>query len=154
MLKRIPARFHGVGPFDRETGQTVESSGPPSFTAVFGDTMMKLAQDDSRIVAVTAAMEYGTGLAEFGRLFPNRFFDVGIAEQHGVVFAAGLAREGYKPVVAIYSTFVQRGYDHLIHDVCMQKFPVIFAMDRAGIVGEDGPTHHGVFDIAIFKIHP
>jgi len=149
-----PSRFHGVGPFDRETGQTIESSGPPSFTAVFGDTMLKLAQDDSRIVAVTAAMEYGTGLAEFARIFPNRFFDVGIAEQHGVVFAAGLAKEGYKPVVAIYSTFVQRGYDHLIHDVCMQKFPVIFAMDRAGIVGEDGPTHHGVFDIVFSRSIP
>ena len=149
-----PSRFHGVGPFDRETGQAIESSGPPSFTAVFGDTMLKLAQDDSRIVAVTAAMEYGTGLAEFARIFPNRFFDVGIAEQHGVVFAAGLAKEGYKPVVAIYSTFVQRGYDHLIHDVCMQKFPVIFAMDRAGIVGEDGPTHHGVFDIVFSRSIP
>ncbi len=116
--------------------------------------MVKLARDDSKIVAVTAAMEYGTGLAEFGRLFPSRFFDVGIAEQHGVVFAAGLAREGYKPVVAIYSTFVQRGYDHLIHDVCMQKFPVILAMDRAGVVGEDGPTHHGVFDIAFSRSIP
>ncbi len=149
-----PARFHGVGPFDRSTGQTLELPGPPSFTAVFGNTMCKLARDDSRIVAVTAAMEYGTGLAEFGRIYPNRFFDVGIAEQHGVVFAAGLAKEGYKPVVAIYSTFVQRGYDHLIHDVCMQKFPVVFAMDRAGIVGEDGPTHHGVFDIAFSRSIP
>jgi 1-deoxy-D-xylulose-5-phosphate synthase len=149
-----PARFHGVGPFDRETGQTIELSGPPSFTTVFGNTMLKLARDDSRIVAVTAAMEYGTGLAEFARIFPSRFFDVGIAEQHGVVFAAGLAREGFKPVVAIYSTFVQRGYDHLIHDVCMQKFPVIFAMDRAGIVGEDGPTHHGVFDIVFSRSIP
>lgn len=149
-----PARFHGVGPFDKATGQVAQSPGPPSYTAVFGNTMIKLAQDDSRIVAVTAAMEYGTGLAEFGRLFPSRFFDVGIAEQHGVVFAAGLAREGYKPVVAIYSTFVQRGYDHLIHDVCMQKFPVIFAMDRAGVVGEDGPTHHGVFDIVFSRSIP
>jgi 1-deoxy-D-xylulose-5-phosphate synthase len=105
-------------------------------------------------VAITAAMEYGTGLAEFARLFPNRFFDVGIAEQHGVVFAAGLAKEGYRPVVAIYSTFIQRGYDHLIHDVCMQKFPVVFALDRAGLVGEDGPTHHGVFDIAFTRSIP
>jgi 1-deoxy-D-xylulose-5-phosphate synthase len=149
-----PARFHGVGPFDKDTGKIVESQGPPSYTSVFGETMIKLAKSDPKIVAVTAAMEYGTGLAEFGRLFPTRFFDVGIAEQHGVVFAAGLAREGYKPVVAIYSTFVQRGYDHLIHDVCMQKFPVILAMDRAGVVGEDGPTHHGVFDIAFSRSIP
>ena len=149
-----PARFHGVGPFDKDTGKIVESQGPPSYTGVFGETMIKLAKSDPRIVAVTAAMEYGTGLAEFGRLFPTRFFDVGIAEQHGVVFAAGLAREGYKPVVAIYSTFVQRSYDHLIHDVCMQKFPVVLAMDRAGVVGEDGPTHHGVFDIAFSRSIP
>ncbi len=99
-------------------------------------------------------MEYGTGLAEFARLFPNRFFDVGIAEQHGVIFAAGLASEGYRPVVAIYSTFLQRGYDHIIHDVCMQGFPVVLAMDRAGIVGEDGPTHHGVFDMAFARNIP
>jgi 1-deoxy-D-xylulose-5-phosphate synthase len=99
-------------------------------------------------------MEYGTGLAEFGQIYPERFFDVGIAEQHGVVFAAGLALEGYKPVVAIYSTFIQRGYDHIIHDVCMQNLPVVFAMDRAGIVGEDGPTHHGVFDIAFTRNLP
>ncbi len=116
--------------------------------------MVKLAEKDERIVAVTAAMEYGTGLAEFARRFPTRFFDVGIAEQHGIVFAAGLAREGHRPVVAIYSTFIQRGYDHLIHDVCMQKFPVVLAMDRAGIVGEDGPTHHGVFDIAFSRNIP
>ncbi len=99
-------------------------------------------------------MEYGTGLAEFARLFPRRFFDVGIAEQHGVVFAGGLASEGYKPVVAIYSTFMQRGYDHIIHDVCMQGHPVVFAMDRAGLVGEDGPTHHGVFDMAFCRHIP
>ncbi len=154
VAEQNPARFHGVGQFDRSTGEIMEASGPPTFTAVFGGTILKLARDNSRIVAVTAAMEYGTGLAEFARLYPNRFFDVGIAEQHGIVFAAGLAKEGYKPVVAIYSTFVQRGYDHLIHDVCMQKFPVIFAMDRAGVVGEDGPTHHGVFDIAFSRSIP
>ena len=121
---------------------------------VFGNTVVKLAAKDPRVVAVTAAMEYGTGLAEFGHIFPNRFFDVGIAEQHGVVFAAGIAKEGYRPVVAIYSTFIQRGYDHIIHDVCMQGFPVIFAMDRAGVVGEDGPTHHGVFDMAFCRSIP
>ncbi|MBI5250391.1 MAG: 1-deoxy-D-xylulose-5-phosphate synthase [Desulfomonile tiedjei] len=149
-----PSRFHGVGPFDISTGRVEEQQGPPSYTTVFGKTLVKLAAKDPKIVAITAAMEYGTGLAEFARLFPKRFFDVGIAEQHGVVFAAGLAKEGYRPVVAIYSTFLQRGYDHLIHDVCMQKFPVVFAMDRAGLVGEDGPTHHGIFDIAFARNIP
>lgn len=149
-----PSRFHGVGPFDTETGRPEESSGPPSYTSVFGKTLVKLAGKDPKVVAITAAMEYGTGLAEFARLFPNRFFDVGIAEQHGVIFAAGLAAEGFRPVVAIYSTFMQRGYDHLIHDVCMQGFPVVLAMDRAGLVGEDGPTHHGVFDIAFARNIP
>jgi 1-deoxy-D-xylulose-5-phosphate synthase len=149
-----PSRFHGVGPFQTDTGRTEESSGVPSYTTVFGKTMVKMAGKDPKVVAVTAAMEYGTGLAEFARLFPSRFFDVGIAEQHGVIFAAGLAKEGFRPVVAIYSTFMQRGYDHLIHDVCMQGFPVVLAMDRAGLVGEDGPTHHGVFDIAFARNIP
>jgi 1-deoxy-D-xylulose-5-phosphate synthase len=149
-----PSRFHGVGPFDINTGLSHEHDGPPSYTTVFGKTLVKLAAKNPKIVAVTAAMEYGTGLAEFARLFPKRFFDVGIAEQHGVVFSAGLAKEGYRPVVAIYSTFLQRGYDHIIHDVCMQGFPVVFAMDRAGLVGEDGPTHHGIFDIAFARNIP
>ncbi len=149
-----PSRFHGVGPFDIETGKVHSQPRPPSYTTVFGKALVKLASKDPKIVAITAAMEYGTGLAEFARLFPRRFFDVGIAEQHGIVFAAGLASEGYHPVVAIYSTFIQRGYDHLIHDVCMQNFPVVFAMDRAGVVGEDGPTHHGVFDIAFARSIP
>lgn len=149
-----PSRFHGVGPFEITTGRIREKEGPPSFTTVFGKALIKLASKDPKIVAITAAMEYGTGLAEFARLFPNRFFDVGIAEQHGVIFAAGLASEGHKPVVAIYSTFMQRGYDHIIHDVCMQGFPVVLAMDRAGIVGEDGPTHHGAFDIAFSRSIP
>ncbi len=149
-----PSRFHGVGPFEIQTGKVAEPEGPPTYTSVFGKTMVKLAGKDPRVVAVTAAMEYGTGLAEFARLYPKRFFDVGIAEQHGIVFAAGLAKEGYRPVVAIYSTFIQRGYDHLIHDVCMQKFPVVLALDRAGLVGEDGPTHHGVFDMAFTRSIP
>jgi len=149
-----PSRFHGVGPFEISTGRIRETQGPPSFTTVFGRTMVKLAAKDPRLVAITAAMEYGTGLTEFAQQFPNRFFDVGIAEQHGVIFAAGLASEGYRPVVAIYSTFMQRGYDHIIHDVCMQEFPVVLAMDRAGIVGEDGPTHHGAFDIAFTRSIP
>ncbi len=154
MQSRNPSRFHGVGPFDTTTGKTAETQGPPTYTTVFGKTMVKLAGKDPKVVAITAAMEYGTGLAEFARLFPSRFFDVGIAEQHGVIFAAGLASKGYRPVVAIYSTFLQRGYDHIIHDVCMQHFPVVFAMDRAGIVGEDGPTHHGVFDMAFARNIP
>jgi len=154
MAEENPAQYHGIGPFDVQTGAVEKSEGQPTYTAVFGKTMVKLAAKDERIVAVTAAMEYGTGLAEFARLFPGRFSDVGIAEQHGVIYSAGLAKEGYRPVVAIYSTFIQRGYDHIIHDVCMQKFPVVFAMDRAGIVGEDGPTHHGVFDIAFTRSVP
>ncbi len=149
-----PSKFHGIGPFCIDSGNVVECAGPPSYTSVFGETLIKLAEKNSKIVAVTAAMEYGTGLHDFAGKFPKRFFDVGIAEQHGVVFAAGLAKEGYRPVVAIYSTFIQRGYDHMIHDVCMQGFPVLFAMDRAGLVGEDGPTHHGVFDIAFCRTIP
>ncbi len=149
-----PGKFHGIGPFEISSGKTPESSGHPSYTKVFGQTAVKLAAKDPRVVAITAAMEYGTGLTEFARIFPNRFIDVGIAEQHGVVFAAGLAKEGYRPIVAIYSTFIQRGYDHIIHDVCMQNFPVVFAMDRAGVVGEDGPTHHGVFDMAFCRSVP
>ncbi len=149
-----PSMFHGVGPFEIATGKARASDNSPTYTAVFGQTMIKLAERDPKIMAITAAMEYGTGLAVFGEIFPKRFFDVGIAEQHGVIFAAGLACEGYKPVVAIYSTFFQRGYDHIIHDVCMQNLPVIFAMDRAGVVGEDGPTHHGVFDVAFTRNVP
>ncbi len=150
-----PSVYHGVGPFDIETGKVkAGGGGPPTYTKIFGQTLIKLATANPRVVAITAAMEYGTGLAEFGRLFPDRFFDVGIAEQHGVIFAAGMAADGYRPVVAIYSTFMQRGYDHIIHDVCMQKLPVVMAMDRAGIVGEDGPTHHGVFDMAFTRNVP
>lgn len=149
-----PSRFHGISPFDVETGKEHKSEDVPTYTTMFGQTMVKLARTNPKIVAITAAMEYGTGLAEFAKVFPKRFFDVGIAEQHGVIFAAGLALEGYRPVVAIYSTFVQRGFDHLIHDVCMQHAPVVFAMDRAGVVGEDGPTHHGVFDLAFARTIP
>ncbi|MFH1117976.1 MAG: 1-deoxy-D-xylulose-5-phosphate synthase [Pseudomonadota bacterium] len=149
-----PSVYHGVGPFDIDTGKIEASGGPPTYTKIFGQTLIKVATANPQVVAITAAMEYGTGLAEFGRLFPDRFFDVGIAEQHGVIFAAGLAAEGFRPVVAIYSTFMQRSYDHVIHDVCMQKLPVVLAMDRAGIVGEDGPTHHGVFDMAFTRNVP
>jgi 1-deoxy-D-xylulose-5-phosphate synthase len=125
-----------------------------TYTAVFGDTLCKLAADDESIVAITAAMPDGTGLGRFATEFPQRFFDVGIAEQHAVTFAAGLAAEGLKPVFAIYSSFLQRGYDQLLHDVCLQNLPVVLAIDRAGVVGNDGPTHHGVFDLSYLRLIP
>lgn len=150
-----PTYFHGISPFDIENGEAITSDkGPPTYTQVFGEKMIDLARTNEKIVAVTAAMPEGTGLAEFARQFPNRFFDVGIAEQHGVTFAAGLASEGLKPVVAIYSTFLQRAYDQIIHDVCIDNYPVVFAMDRGGIVGEDGPTHHGLFDFSYLRSMP
>jgi 1-deoxy-D-xylulose-5-phosphate synthase len=149
-----PSKYHGIGPFDPDTGMVEKTAGRPTYTEVFGKTLCELAQKDERIMAVTAAMEHGTGLADFAAMFPERFVDVGIAEQHAVVFASGLTAEGLKPVVAIYSTFLQRSYDHIIHDVCMQGAGVILAADRAGIVGEDGPTHHGVFDIAYLRTAP
>jgi len=151
----ISALFHGVGPFDLQTGKVHKTKGAPAtYTAVFGETLCKMAADDERIVAITAAMPDGTGLGRFAKEFPERFFDVGIAEQHGVTFAAGLATEGLKPVFAIYSSFLQRGYDQVIHDVCLQDLPVVFAIDRAGVVGSDGPTHHGVFDISYLRPIP
>lgn len=150
-----PALFHGVGPFDRQSGKVHKAkAAPATYTAVFGDTLCKIAADDERIVALTAAMPDGTGLARFAKEFPERFFDVGIAEQHGVTFAAGLAADGLKPVFAIYSSFLQRGYDQLLHDVCLQNLPVVFAIDRAGVVGSDGPTHHGVFDLCYLRHIP
>ncbi len=150
-----PARFHGLGAFDIPTGKSCKSSPcPPSYTQVFGDCITHLAEKDPRIVAITAAMPSGTGLQSFADRFPQRFFDVGIAEQHAITFAAGLAAEGFKPVTAIYSTFMQRAYDQTIHDVCLQNLPVIFAMDRGGLVGEDGPTHHGVFDLSFMRHIP
>ena len=150
-----PVYFHGVGSFDVDTGICRKSgSNVPSYTEVFGKALVELAKTNDRIVAITAAMPEGTGLAPFAEAYPNRFFDVGIAEQHGVTFAAGMATEGYKPVVAIYSTFLQRAYDQIIHDVCIENLPVVFAVDRGGIVGEDGPTHHGLFDISFFRSIP
>lgn len=148
------AQFHGVGPFCVETGAISKSNGNPTYTGVFGDTLIKLAESDPDIVAITAAMPEGTGLKKFASQYPNRFWDVGIAEQHAVTMAAGLAAAGKKPVVALYSTFLQRAYDQVLHDVCLQKLPVIFALDRAGIVGEDGPTHHGVFDFSFLRHIP
>jgi len=150
-----PVHFHGCGKFEVATGECVVTPDtPPSYTEVFGDTMVALAREDERIVAVTAAMPEGTGLAAFAEAFPQRFFDVGIAEQHGVTFAAGLASEGLKPVVAIYSTFLQRAYDQILHDVCIESLPVVFALDRGGIVGEDGATHHGLFDLSYLRSLP
>lgn len=148
-----PARFHGVGCFDPNTGQTKKED-IPSYTSVFGRCLTELAENDPRIVAITAAMPQGTGLDIFAQVYPKRFFDVGIAEQHAVTFAAGLAVEGYRPVVAVYSTFLQRAYDQIVHDVCLQNLPVVFAMDRGGLVGEDGPTHHGVFDLSYLRHIP
>jgi 1-deoxy-D-xylulose-5-phosphate synthase len=149
-------RYHGIGAFDIETGEPLSASSERSYTAVFGDTLVKLAEQDSRILAITAAMCSGTGLEKFAKRFssPKRYFDVGMAEQTAVTFAAGLAAQGFKPVVAIYSTFLQRSYDQILHDVCLQKLPVVLALDRAGLVGEDGPTHHGAFDLSYLRHLP
>ncbi len=153
--EKNPVYFHGCGSFDVETGTCIPSEIEiPSYTEVFGETMIELAENDKRIVAVTAAMPEGTGLKEFAQIFPQRFFDVGIAEPHGVTFAAGLATEGFRPVIAIYSTFLQRAYDQILHDVCLDALPVIFAIDRGGIVGEDGPTHQGLFDYSFLRCLP
>ena len=150
-----PTKFHGIGPFNARTGDLVaDPGGIPSYTEVFGRTMMKLARENPRVVAITAAMCSGTGLDGYAREFPERFFDVGIAEQHGVTFAAGMATEGIVPVVAIYSTFMQRAYDQVLHDVCLQKLPVVLALDRGGIAGDDGATHNGVFDFSYLRAIP
>jgi 1-deoxy-D-xylulose-5-phosphate synthase len=150
-----PTRFHGLGAFDIETGKSCDNGVcAPSYTKVFGECITQLAEDDPRVTAITAAMPQGTGLEIFAKRLPERFYDVGIAEQHAVTFAAGLAAEGYKPVVAVYSTFLQRAYDQIVHDVCLQNLPVTFAMDRGGIVGEDGPTHHGVFGFSFLRHIP
>jgi 1-deoxy-D-xylulose-5-phosphate synthase len=147
--------FHGVGGFEPETGLArAQKRTPPGFTSVFGDTLCELAEREPRLTAITAAMPEGTGTKRFQERFPERFVDVGICEQHAVTFAAGLAKEGFKPVVAVYSTFLQRGYDQIVHDVCIQQLPVVFCLDRAGLVGEDGPTHHGAFDIAYLRHIP
>lgn len=152
--EKDPTSFHGLGAFDIQTGKSISSGGCTSYTKVFGKTMKKLADADPKIIGITAAMLQGTGLDCFAEKYPDRFFDVGIAEQHAVTFAAGLAAEGFKPVVAIYSTFLQRAFDQIVHDVCLQNLPVVFAMDRGGIVGEDGPTHHGVFDLSFLRSIP
>ncbi len=152
--ERSPDKFHGVGPFCIATGQVNSSGGARSYTSVFGDTVVQLAEIHPEIVAITAAMRDGTGLKKFAAEFPKRFFDVGIAEQHAITMAGGMATQGLKPVIAIYSTFFQRGYDQILHDLCLQKLPVVLAVDRAGLVGEDGPTHHGVFDLSFMRHIP
>lgn len=149
-----PTAYHGLGKFDPESGEIFQSGKRPSYTQVFGEAMVSLAEEDDRIVAITAAMTDGTGLARFAQLFPDRLVDVGICEEHALTFAAGLAAAGKVPVVAIYSTFVQRAFDQIIHDIALQNLPVIIALDRAGLVGEDGPTHHGVFDLAYCRMIP
>jgi 1-deoxy-D-xylulose-5-phosphate synthase len=148
------AKWHRTGAFDIDTGEPVSASSGLSYTHVFGATMVSLAERDPRLVAITAAMRAGTGLQEFAERFPDRFFDVGMAEQTAVTFAAGLASQGMRPVAAVYSTFLQRGYDQIVHDVALPRLPVILALDRAGLVGEDGPTHHGVFDLTYLRHIP
>ncbi|MHB8868246.1 MAG: 1-deoxy-D-xylulose-5-phosphate synthase [Thermoleophilia bacterium] len=154
--EKAPDRFHGTSPFSISTGECAppDSGGPPSYTEAFGRALVTLAREDERVVGITAAMAAGTGLDHLEREFPHRFFDVGIAEAHAVGFAAGLAAAGLRPVVAIYSTFLQRAYDQIIHDVCIPGLPVVFAVDRAGLVGEDGPTHHGAFDLSFLRAVP
>jgi len=152
--EQSPEKWHGTTGFDVESGEPVTPSSSLTYSGVFGAVLQQLAGKDERIVAITAAMAAGTGLSKFAKLFPGRFFDVGMSEEHAVVFAAGLAAEKLVPVVAIYSTFFQRAIDYVIHDVCLQDLPVVFCLDRAGIVGDDGPTHHGVFDIALLRPVP
>ncbi|PYZ94360.1 1-deoxy-D-xylulose-5-phosphate synthase [Salipaludibacillus keqinensis] len=146
--------WHGLGPYKIESGEVVKKPGPPSYSGVFAETLKRIARQDERIVAITAAMPGGTGLDKFAKEFPDRMFDVGIAEQHATTMSAGLATQGMKPVFAVYSTFLQRGYDQLVHDVCRQNLNVFFAIDRAGLVGADGETHQGVFDISYLRHLP
>ena len=152
--EKDPTLFHGVGPFDRETGRVISESNERTYTKVFSDKLISLAEKDKNIVAITAAMADGTGLTEFSQRFPERFFDVGICEQHAVTFAAGLSLSGTLPIVCIYSSFLQRAFDQIIHDVCLQNQHVVFAIDRAGLVGADGETHQGIFDISYLRLIP
>lgn len=152
--EKYPRKFHGIGPFDTQTGEALGSGGGPSYSKIFGETLTHLADKDEKIVAVAAAMGTATGLLPFYDKHEDRYFDVGIAEEHAVVFAAGLAKAGYKPVVAIYSSFLQRAFDYLIEDISLQDLHVVFAVDRAGLVGADGETHHGQFDLSYFSMIP
>lgn len=153
LAERNPKKYHGVSPFDLESGEALGKS-KRNYSKLFGEAISELANEDDKIVAITAAMPDGTGLTDFAKRFPKRFFDVGIAEAHATTFAAGLACSGMKPVFAVYSTFLQRGFDQLVHDVCIQNMPVTFAIDRAGIVGEDGETHQGIFDLSYLSMMP
>ncbi len=152
--ERHPARFHGAEPFDIETGLPAVKRTTPNYTDIFSTVMCKLGASNPKVVAITAAMPDGTGLKRFRNMYPDRFFDVGIAEQHAVTFAAGMAASGMRPVVAVYSSFLQRAFDQILHDVCIQKLPVVFAIDRAGIVGSDGETHQGIFDLSFLSEMP
>lgn len=152
--ERQPDKFHGIGIFDRKTGECPPKRGAPSYTSVFSKALIDLAEKNKNITAITAAMPAGTGLKAFGEVYPARFFDVGIAEEHAVTLAAGMAADGLHPVVALYSTFAQRAYDQIIHDVCLQNLPVTLCLDRAGLVGADGPTHHGAFDLSYLRHMP
>lgn len=152
--EKMPSKFHGVSPFDVKTGESIATKKADTYTDVFADILCDLGEKEPKLVAITAAMKDGTGLSKFQAKYPERFFDVGIAEQHAVTFAAGLAAAGMKPVFAVYSSFLQRGYDQIVHDVCMQNLPVVFAIDRAGLVGNDGETHQGVYDIAYLSHIP
>ena len=146
--ERHPARFHGTAPFDIETGVPLQKQSKAHYTDVFSTVMKKMGEREPKLVAITAAMADGTGLKRFHNLYPERFFDVGIAEEHAVTFAAGMAKSGLKPVFVVYSSFLQRAYDQVLHDVCLQNLPVVFAIDRAGLVGKDGATHQGIFDLS------
>ena len=148
-----PDAFHATAPFDKETGQPIKSK-DKDYSAIFGDCLVNIAKKNEKIVAITAAMADGTGLKKFRKEFPKRFFDVGIAEQHALGMAAGMAKAGYIPVVPIYSSFYQRAFDQVIHDICLQNLPVIMCVDRAGIVGQDGETHQGIFDLSFFSMIP
>ena len=152
--EKAPGKFHGIAPFDPETGEVLTKLRRPTYSALMGEHLVSLARNDKRIVAITAAMGEATGLGNFAKEFPDRFFDVGIAEQHAVTFAAGLAKEGFRPFVCIYSSFLQRAYDQILHDVCLQNLPVTFMIDRAGIVGADGETHNGIFDLSYLNPMP
>jgi 1-deoxy-D-xylulose-5-phosphate synthase len=152
--EKNPTLFHGIGPFNRITGELIKTSKQPTYSKIFSEKLISIAGKDRKILAIVAAMKDGTNLSRFKELYPDRFFDVGIAEEHAVTFAAGLAKNGFKPVVAIYSTFLQRAVDQIIHDVAIHRLHVIFTLDRAGLVGEDGATHHGVFDIVFMKMIP
>lgn len=152
--ERHPARFHGTAPFDIETGVPLHKQSKAHYTDVFSTVMKKMGEREPKLVAITAAMADGTGLKRFRNLYPERFFDVGIAEEHAVTFAAGMAKSGLKPVFAVYSSFLQRAYDQILHDVCLQNLPVVFAIDRAGLVGKDGATHQGIFDLSYLATIP